>query len=90
MLLGVTDEDIRSCPAYVQLLAANKRGREYLASRRREEGGLPIVTKPADAREIEGSERQYALACRSESLWCMTLPEPKPADTLTKMKPIFI
>ena len=90
MLLGVTDEDIRSCPAYVQLLAANKHGREYLAARRREEGGLPIVTKPADAREVKGGERQYELACRSEALWCMTLPEPKSADTLTKMKPIFI
>lgn len=90
MLLGVTDDDIRSRPAYVQLLAANKRGREYLSSRRREEGGLPIVTKPADARSVAGGERQYALACRSESLWCMTLPEPLPADTLTKMKPIFI
>lgn len=90
MLLGVTDDDIRSRPAYVQLLAANKRGREYLSSRRREEGGLPIVTKPADARTVEGGERQYALACRSESLWCMTLPEPLPSDTLTKMKPMFM
>lgn len=90
MLLGVTHDDIRSRPAYVQLLAANKRGREYLSSRRREEGGLPIVTKPADARAVTGGERQYALACRSESLWCMTLPEPLPADTLTKMKPIFM
>ena len=90
MLLGVTHDDIRSRPAYVQLLAANKRGREYLSSRRREEGGLPIVTKPADARAVAGGERQYALACRSESLWCMTLPEPLPSDTLTKMKPIFM
>ena len=90
MLLGVTVEDIRSRPAYVQLLAANGRGREYLSSRRREEGGLPMVTKPADARSVEGGERQYALACRSEALWCMTLPEPQPTDTLTKMKPIFM
>ena len=90
MLLGVTDDDIRSRPAYVQLLAANGRGREYLSSRRREEGGLPIVTKPADARDIVGGERQYALSCRAESLWCMTLPQPLPSDTLTKMKPIFM
>ena len=90
MLLGVTEDDIRSCPAYVQLLAANKKGREYLASRRRDEGGFPIVTKPADARDISGGERQYALSCRSESLWCMTLPEPLPSDTLIKMNPIFM
>ena len=90
MLVGVTDEDIRSRPAYVQLLAANKKGREYLASRRRSESDLPIVTKPADARDIEGGERQYALSCRSESLWCMTLPEPLPANTLMKCRPIFI
>lgn len=90
MLLGVTAEDIRNRPAYVQLLAANGRGREYLSSRRREEGSLPMVTKPADAKAIVGGERQYALACRSEALWCMTLPEPLPADTLTKMKPIFM
>ena len=89
MLLGVTEEDIRSRPAYVQLLAANKRGREYLSSRRREEG-LPIVTKPADAREVVGGERQYELNRRAEALWCMTLPEALPADTLTKMKPFFI
>lgn len=90
MLLGVTAEDIRSRPAYVQLLAANGRGREYLASRRREEGSLPIVTKPADAKSVVGGERQYALACRAEALWCMTLPQPLPADTLTKMKPFFM
>ena len=89
MLIGVTDEDIRSSPAYVQLLAANKFGREYLASRRREDG-FPIVTKPADARDVAGGERQYELACRSEALWCMTLPEPQPANILTKSRPIFI
>ncbi len=89
MLLGVTENDIRSRPAYVQLLAAGGRGREYLAARRREDG-LPIVTKPADAREIVGGERQYKLNSRAEALWCMTLPTPLPADTLTKMKPVFM
>ncbi|MBQ9079785.1 MAG: nucleotidyltransferase family protein [Clostridia bacterium] len=90
MLVGVRREDLRSRPAYVQLLAANERGRKYLAERRRDEDLLRIVTKPADARTVAGGTRQYELTCRAEALWCMTLPRPLPADTLTKMKPIFI
>lgn len=88
LLLGVTVGDWRREAAYVQLLAANSRGRAYLASRRRA-GGLPVITKPADAAGVCGGERQWTLAQRSEALWCMTLPAPLPAAALTKMHPWF-
>lgn len=89
MMIGVTYQDLDAAPAYVQLLAANKKGREYLAARRKMDG-LPIVTKPADARDVAGGERQCELTRRAEALWCMTLPAPLPADTLTRRRPIFI
>lgn len=88
MLMGVTREDECSEPAYVQLLGASARGREYLAARRRDEGPV-IVTKPSDAAGVTGGERQWELAQRSEALWCMTLPQPQPADFLTKKHPFL-
>lgn len=88
MLLGVTREDQLREPAYVQLLGANARGREFLAACRRR-AGLEIVTKPADAATVSGGERQWELAQRSEALWCMTLPRPRPSDILTRMHPYF-
>lgn len=88
LMLGVTVDDWRREAAYVQLLAANSQGRAYLASRRRD-GGLPIITKPADAAGVCGGERQWTLAQRSEALWCMTLPVPLSAATLTRMHPWF-
>lgn len=88
ILLGVTREDQQREPAYVQLLGASARGREFLASCRRREG-LEIVTKPADAAAVLGGERQWELTQRSEALWCMTLPRPRPADILTRMHPYF-
>lgn len=88
LMLGVTVDDWRREAAYVQLLAANSCGRTYLASRRRA-GGLPVITKPADAVGVCGGERHWTLAQRSEALWCMTLPTPCPAAALTKMHPWF-
>lgn len=88
IFLGVTREDELREPAYVQLLGANARGRKFLAACRRREG-LEIVTKPADAAAISGGERQWKLAQRSEALWCMALPSPRPADILTRMHPYF-
>lgn len=88
LMLGVTREDMLREPAYLQLLAASRRGRAYLAERRRA-GGIPVVTKPADAAGVAGGARQWQLAQRSEALWCMTLPRPLPASTLTLMHPYF-
>ena len=89
MMLGITPDDLRREAAYVQLLAANVRGREWLSGRRYSDG-VEIVTKPADAAGVQGGERQWMLSRRSEALWCMTLPRGLPAAYLTRNHPVFL
>lgn len=89
MMLGITPDDLRREEAYVQLLAANVHGREWLSARRNS-GGVEIVTKPADAAGVQGGERQWMLSQRSEALWCMTLPRVLPAAYLTRNHPVFL
>lgn len=53
-MTGVTDDLLRSEAEYTLLLAANEKGRAILSEARRK-GGIPIVTKGADA--PEGAQR---------------------------------
>lgn len=80
-LTGVTAEDIRTTPAYTSLLAANRRGREFLSADRSR--GITIVTKPADAVQC----RQRVLSERLDSLFTLTLPRPLPADEFLRRSP---
>ena len=68
---GVTPGFARKAPSYALLLAANARGREYLAENKKD-FGIPVITKPADYKaagekavcDFEfalGAERVYAL-----------------------------
>lgn len=80
-LLGVTPDDLRSTPSYTTLLAANRRGREFLSSRRN--CGIKIVTKPADAPAC----RQRQLSEKLDSLFVQTLPKPLAADAFFRCSP---
>lgn len=81
-ILGVTKSDLDAEPQYTSVLAANKRGREILSSLRKDETGIRIVTKSADAPEC----RQYELSSRAEALYTLAMPKPQNSGYLTKKK----
>ncbi len=84
-MLGVTKKDLCTPPSYLQLLAANARGRELLG-RLKKESQLPIVTKPADAERL--SPRQFELSARADALYTLAFSEKKAADVYIKSAPM--
>lgn len=59
-MTGVTHSLLDEPPAYTVLLAANGKGRELLAKRRKTDG-FPVITKPADAPECAQTTANAAL-----------------------------
>ena len=80
-LTGVTEDDIKKPPRYITLLAANKRGREFLASR--DKDGIEVVTKPADAPAC----RQTELSHKLDALFTLCLPKAREAEELLRRSP---
>jgi len=75
LLFGITrveKKDLAAPPAYTTLLAASRRGCEYLRSIKKS-CGIELVTKPADA--PEGRQRQ--LAHKADSLLLCHSPPPR-------------
>lgn len=80
-LTGVTQTDLRTSPFYTMLLAANNRGRSFLSERKN--CGIKIVTKPSDAPACRMKDLQYKL----DSVYTLTLPNPKKADEYFRQNP---
>lgn len=77
--LGLTAADVPDQPPYIRVLGFNERGREVL--RHMKEGAiLPILTKPAHARELEETGRRlFELEGRCTDLYDLcfeTVPVP--------------
>ena len=88
-MVGVNEKDLRTPPAYVQLLAANARGREILSSAKKN-GGIPIVTKPADAELLGGNApRQAELSTRVDALFTLAQPKMRPTGEYTRRHPFI-
>jgi hypothetical protein len=81
--MGVKEEDLSGLPSYTTLLAANEKGREILAGQRKN-GGLPVITKPADAPK---DSRQYGLGCRLDAFYTLSTETPRSADFFMKQFP---
>lgn len=96
-MLGVRWEDLEATPAYTNLLAANKTGCETLATLRRGEQAVPILTKPSDIDvlcvkypEREGAlRRAYDLSARADALYSLALPAAAPASRWLSGKPFL-
>ena len=82
-LAGVTKADLDTLPEYTTLLAANGRGRELLATKRKG-GKIPVITKPADAPK---ESRQYRLAEKINSVYTMLTEIPQSADAMLQRGP---
>jgi predicted nucleotidyltransferase len=89
-LTEVKKADLKGRPAYTLLLAASRRGLEYL-KKIRGKTHIPIITKPADVRALgEGAARQRYLAQKAEALWTLMLQSPAPAGELTRARPVIL
>lgn len=55
--LGLTAADVPAAPPYIRVLGFNERGREVLRQMK-ENADLPILTKPAHARELDEAGRR--------------------------------
>lgn len=71
-LLCVRREDVTSPPVLTQLLAASRRGREYLASKRRAVG-IRILTKPSVVLESESEKCAAELMRRADELYLLCM-----------------
>ncbi|MBR3894784.1 MAG: nucleotidyltransferase family protein [Clostridia bacterium] len=74
-LTGIRDGDLRASPAYVRLLAANAKGRQFLAETRREQT-IPVVTRRTDLPSRAEAERQAEWERRAFALYSLCLPTP--------------
>ena len=86
-MTGVTREDLAALPRYTTLLAANGKGREILSGMRKRETAIPVVTKPADGKQVDA--RQYALSLAVDSLFTLTMPCPREAGAFMKRNAII-
>ena len=71
--LGVRKCDADALPGYLRVLAANERGRALLA-RMRKAAALPVITKPADARDFP----DFRLGADAHDLYVLAQPDKTP------------
>ena len=82
-VLSYTPEQVYAPPRFTRLLAANEKGRAYLAAVRKT-ASLLIVTKPADGLTLEGEAgRQFEASLRAERLMALVRRQP-PAHGLRR------
>ena len=90
LLAGVTREDLLHSPAYLRLLGADERGREYLAQTRKMRT-VPVVTKTA---ELELGDmrtaRQHDLEDVAHALYALCLPVPTLPAALASKPPVML
>ena len=79
-MTGVGEEMMRARPEYTTLLAANEKGRELLSKNRRD-GGITVVTKPADAPQ---ESEQYKTSSKLDAIFTFALESKKSASDMLK------
>lgn len=82
--LGVTEQDLRTAPAYLTVLAANAKGRAILAELRHS-CPVPIVVKPADASDC----RQRDLSDRADALYTLAMQTPRESGFFKRFSPFM-
>ena len=78
-------------PAYLRVLAANKRGGTALLAGMRKTAALPVLTKPAAVRRL-GPEAQslFALEARAGRLYALACPDPAAVPDAWRTGPVIV
>lgn len=90
LMAGVKREDLLAPPAYLRLLAASERGREFL-SQTRKTRTVPVVTKPCDIAALgERAARARRLAAIANGLYALCLPKAVTPAVLATEPPLML
>ena len=77
-------------PAYLRVLAANRRGTALLAGMRTA-AALPVLTKPAAVRRLpEEAQRLFALEARASRLYALACPDPAAVPDERRTGPVIV
>ena len=89
LLAGVKREDLIAPPAYLRLLAANEKGREFLSETRKTRT-VPVVTKQADVAALgESACRARTLSAVADGLFALCAEHPIPPAALSTVPPFM-
>lgn len=90
LLAGVKKSDLAAPPAFLQLLAANEKGLEYLKKTRKTRI-VPVLTRKAGAEKLgAAARRERELARISDGLYALCFPNPvTPAELQTAVPAII-
>ncbi len=90
LLAGVKQDDLTAHPTYLRLLAANQRGREFLAETAKRRT-VPVVTKQKEIGALGiATARQRELALIQDGLYALCFAKPLSPHTLQTEKPYLI
>ena len=85
-LMNVKNEDVGEVP-YTSVLAANEMGRKILSAIRKK-SEIPIITKPADAKQhCSCVSRAAKLCANADSIWELLCDFPREGNAMIKEKP---
>ncbi len=85
-LMNVKNSDVGEVP-YTLVLAANETGRKILSAVRKK-ATIPIITKPADAKQHGNAVTLAARLCAgADSLWELLCPNPREGNAMMREKP---
>ncbi len=88
--LGVRAADFLEYPPYLRVLGFNSRGREVLR-RMRDCSSLPILTRPAQARRLDGPARQvFELEARCTDLYGLCFQPVRPGGMEWTHSPVIL
>lgn len=89
LLAGVTEADLHATPAYLRLLAANEKGRAFLAKTEKTRT-VPVVTKQSEIAALGTvAARQRALGQVADGLYAIALDGRLTPHALQTAKPYF-
>ena len=87
IFLGVTSSDVKTAPAYTQVLALDTAGMKLLKSRRKGDDFF-VLTKPSDTKEFSARAlKQKLLSDKADSIYELTKPSPKSGKSAMKFTP---
>ena len=88
--LGLRAEDRPAAPPYVRVLGLSEMGRELLR-RMKSSCPLPVITKPAQARELDGPARAlFEAEARYTDLYGLCFPTPRPCGAEWTHSPVVL
>lgn len=87
-LIGVLEGDFAVLPKYTNLLAANARGRELLATKRKD-AKMVVLAKAADIPNNAEAQRQAELSAKLDALFALALKKEIPATDMLRKSPVI-